>query len=87
MKDISVIIPAYNVEKFLTHCLDSILASGPESMEVLLINDGSTDKTAEICFQYAKRDSRIILSNQNNSGAVAARNRGLDMACGTYTVC
>ncbi len=86
MKDISVIIPAYNVEKFLTHCLDSILASGPESMEVLLINDGSTDKTAELCFQYAKRDSRIILSNQNNSGAVAARNRGLDMACGTYVL-
>lgn len=84
MKDISVIIPVYNAERFLPRCLDSILKEKIESMEVLLINDGSTDASADICMRYAAEDPRVIYSSQGNLGAVAARNRGMDMACGAY---
>ncbi len=68
----------------MPRCLDSVLASGIEGMEVLLINDGSTDASADICMQYAAKDSRIVCCAQENRGAVAARNRGMDMAKGAY---
>lgn len=83
-KDISVIIPVYNAEPFLSRCLDSLLDEGPDSMEVILIDDGSTDASAPLCARYAAEDSRIIWCSQNNQGAVAARNRGMDMARGAY---
>ena len=82
MKELSVIIPVYNAEKFLPRCLDSILRQAFESMEVILINDGSTDASLAVCGEYAKRDSRVSVLSQENRGAVAARNRGMDMARG-----
>lgn len=84
MKDISVIIPIYNAEAFLARCLDSILDEKMISMEVILINDGSYDATSNICEYYQNQDSRIIYISQNNSGAVAARNKGIEIACGNY---
>ena len=83
-KDISIIIPVYNAESFLPRCLDSILAEEMESLEVVLINDGSSDASGSICVRYADQDSRVVCIHQGNQGAVAARNKGMDVASGTY---
>lgn len=63
---ISILIPAYNVEKYIEKCLDSILSQTYSNYEVVIVNDGSTDKTLEICKQYGKIDSRIRIITQNN---------------------
>lgn len=84
MKNLSIIIPIYNAEAFLPRCLDSILAEKMASMEVILVNDGSSDASSNICAHYAEQDSRVVCINQENRGAVAARNKGMDIACGTY---
>lgn len=81
---ISVIIPVYNVEKYLKRCLDSVITQTYENLEVICIDDGSTDHSAEILRFYAKKDSRIIVLTQSNKGPAAARNRGLDIATGQY---
>ena len=83
---VSVIVPVYNVEKYLTRCLDSIVEQTYQKLEILLINDGSTDDSGEICRQYAERDSRIRLFHQENRGQSAARNVGLDNMTGEYIV-
>lgn len=84
MDKISVIVPIYNVEKYLKQCLDSIITQTYQNLEIILINDGSTDQSLEICRQYAKRDQRIILISQKNSGVSSARNAGLDIATGSF---
>lgn len=82
---ISVIIPVFNVEQYISQCLDSILASTYRSLEVICINDASTDKSLEILIQYKKKDDRIILVNcQKNGGQATARNKGIDIAKGSY---
>lgn len=81
---ISVIIPVYNTAKFLSRCLDSILNQDYQSLEVILINDGSTDNSLEICREYEARDERIRVFTQKNSGQSVARNHGLRMARGEY---
>lgn len=83
---VSVIVPVYNVEKYLTRCLDSIVEQTYQKLEILLINDGSTDDSGKICHQYAERDSRIRLFHQENRGQSAARNVGLDNMTGEYIV-
>ena len=79
MKDtslkISVIIPVYNVEKYLRICLESILNQNFKGYEIILINDGSTDNSLNICREYEKKYSNIIVINEENSGPSAARNR------------
>lgn len=82
MYDVSVIIPVYNVEKYLEECLDSVCNQTLEDLEIICINDGSTDGSPEILNQY--EDDRILVINQENKGSAAARNRGLDIACGKY---
>lgn len=77
MSQISIIIPVFNVEKYLADCLDSVLAQTFEDFEVILVNDGSTDQSPEICRRYVENDSRFILLNQKNQGLSAARNFGL----------
>ena len=82
--DISIIIPIYNVEKYLTVCIDSLMNQGDLRMEIILINDGSTDLSGEIADEYAKKEERIKVIHQENGGASAARNVGLDIATGEY---
>lgn len=84
MVRISVIVPVYNVEDYLAECLDSLLAQTFEDIEILCINDGSTDSSPDILEQYSKRDSRIRIISQTNQGLAMARNCGLDHATGDF---
>lgn len=81
---ISVIIPAYNVEKYIGKCLESVVNQTYRNLEIILINDGSTDGTGDICKDYASRDSRIIYLEQENQGLAETRNVGLQYASGQY---
>ncbi len=84
MPKISVIIPVYNVEKYLSRCLDSVINQTFSDIEIICINDGSTDNSSKILSEYADRDSRIKIVNQKNSGLSAARNTGLKNMSGQY---
>jgi len=85
MKDmISVIVPVYNVEKYLPQCVESIQNQDHRNLEILLIDDGSTDSSGAICDRYAAGDARIRVIHQKNGGAAAAKNAGLRVASGTY---
>ena len=87
MKDspvVSIIIPVYNVEKYLARCLDSVLGQSFRDIEVICVNDGSTDSSPEILRRYADLDERILVITQENRGIAAARNAGLDAASGKY---
>jgi len=81
---ISVIVPVYNVEGFLNRCVDSILSQSFADFEMLLINDGSTDKSGEICDNYAKADYRIRVLRKENGGVTAARRDGVKLAKGEW---
>ena len=84
MDKISIIVPIYNVENYLSYALDSILNQTYKNLEVLLIDDGSTDSSSKIAEEYVKRDSRFILIHQKNQGLSGARNTGLNNATGKY---
>ena len=81
---VSVIVPVYNVEKYLRECLDSIVAQTLTDLEILLINDGSTDGSLEILKEYAKKDGRIKVIDKPNEGYGKTMNRGIEMATGEY---
>lgn len=81
---ISVIVPVYQVELYLRCCLDSICAQTERNLEILLIDDGSTDSSGKICDEYAERDSRIRVIHKENGGLSSARNVGLNCAAGEY---
>ena len=81
---ISIIVPVYNVEKYLYRCIDSILAQTYTDFELLLIDDGSKDKSGLICDEYAKKDSRIKVFHKENGGVSTARNIGLQYAQGEW---
>lgn len=82
--DVSVIIPVYNTEKYLVACIDSILQQAYVSLEIILVDDGSTDTSADICKTYAKKHSNIIALHIQNSGPATAKNEGLKHAQGIY---
>ena len=82
--EISIVVPVYNVESYIKRCLDSISAQSMREIEVLLIDDGSTDKSGEICDSYAKSDKRFSVIHQENKGLSGARNIGLKYATGKY---
>lgn len=84
MPKISVIVPVYNAGEYLKICLDSILAQTCRDLEILLIDDGSTDGSGSVCDEYAAVDGRVRVFHQKNRGPSAARNRGLDAAVGDY---
>lgn len=84
MAKVSIIVPVYNVEKYLRKCLNSLINQTLKEIEIICINDGSTDKSLEILEEYKNRDSRIILLNQENSGQSIARNNGIKKATGEY---
>lgn len=80
---LSIIIPVYNVKPFLHRCVDSVLAQTYSNIEIILVNDGSTDGSEEVCRNYSKQKN-VVLVEQKNSGQSAARNAGLDIAKGEY---
>lgn len=81
---LSVIVPIYNQESYLNECLDSIICQTYPSLEIILVNDGSTDNSLEICKLYQQKDERIIIISQENQGVSKARNVGLDHSLGEY---
>ncbi len=84
MSKVSVIIPVYNVEKYLKECLDSVVNQTLKDIEIICVNDGSTDNSLQILEEYAIKDDRITVINQDNKGVGAARNIGLKLARGEY---
>ncbi|MGL4973269.1 MAG: glycosyltransferase family 2 protein, partial [Culicoidibacterales bacterium] len=83
---VSVIVPVYNVAQYLPKCLDSIVNQTYKNLEIILVNDGSTDDSLEIIYDYAKKDPRIIVIDQENQGQSVARNKALVKAKGRYTI-
>ena len=81
---VSVVIPVYNVEEFLPHCLNSVTAQSYKNLEIICVNDGSPDNSAEILKSFKERDSRIVIINQTNQGLSGARNTGIKEAHGEY---
>lgn len=83
-KKISVILPVYNVEEYLRKCLDSVVGQTLQEIEIICVDDGSTDNSPHILEEYAKKDARIQILHQKNAGAGAARNLGMKYATGKY---
>lgn len=81
---ISVIIPVYNVEKYLKKCVDSVINQKYQNLEIILVDDGSPDNCPAICDEYKKKDKRIKVIHKANGGIASTRNRGLEMATGKY---
>ena len=87
MEDVvSVIVPVYNVEQYIRKCIESILNQTYNKMEIILVDDGSTDNSGIICDEYSKRDKRIKVIHKINGGLSDARNAGLDICTGDYIV-
>lgn len=84
MAELSIIVPVYNVEKYLCKCVDSILNQTFQDFELILVDDGSPDNSGRICDEYAKKDSRIIVIHQKNGGLCSARNSGIKCASGNF---
>ena len=84
MPEISIIVPVYKAEKYLSKCIESILGQTFTDFELILVDDGSPDKSGDICDSYAKKDNRIKVIHQSNFGVSAARNSALDLAIGKY---
>ena len=81
---ISVIVPIYNVEKYLDRCVDSIINQTYKNLEIILVDDGSPDNCPQMCDDYAKKDSRIKVVHKENGGLSDARNVGMEVATGEY---
>ena len=81
---ISIIIPVYNVEQYLRHCLDSIINQTYKNLEIICIDDGSTDNSGKICEEYTSKDNRIKVIHKENGGISSARNVGLSLLTGSY---
>ena len=83
-KLVSVIIPAYNIEDYIGRCLDSVLSQTYKNLEILVVDDGSSDCTGEILDDYEKKDQRIRVIHKENGGVSSARNIGIEAATGDY---
>lgn len=81
---VSIIVPVYNTEKYLKECVDSILRQSYKDLEILLVDDGSQDRSGQICDEYASSDSRIVVIHQKNQGLSVSRNNGIRAATGSY---
>ena len=81
---ISIIVPVYNVEQYLERCVESLMNQSYKNIEILLINDGSTDNSGKLCDEIAKRDSRIAVYHKENGGLSDARNYGVDKATADF---
>lgn len=81
---VSIVVPIYNVELFLKRCLDTIINQSYSNIEIILVNDGSTDNSLKICNEYKEKDERIKVIDKKNGGLGSARNAGIDVATGKY---
>ena len=81
---VSIIVPIYNSEKYLRPCIESLCNQSHADIEIILVDDGSSDSSGAICDDFANKDPRIKVVHKQNGGVSAARNDGLDMACGKY---
>lgn len=81
---VSIVIPIYNVEKFLSKCIESVINQSYSNLEIILVDDGSADNSGVICDNYSKQDSRIKVIHKTNAGVSAARNAGIEAATGKY---
>ena len=81
---VSVIVPVYNVENYITKCIKSIVNQDYINLEIILVDDGSQDKSGDICDEFAKKDDRIKVVHKKNSGVSSARNSGIDISTGDY---
>lgn len=81
---VSIIIPVYNAEKHISKCIESLTNQTYKEIQIILINDGSTDKSGQICEAYAEKDNRIIVIHKENGGVSSARNIGLENSTGYY---
>ena len=81
---VSIIVPVYNAENYLPKCLDSLIAQTLSAIEIICVNDGSVDNSLKILEEYSKKDSRIVVVNQQNKGVSSARNVGLELAKGEF---
>lgn len=84
MKLLSIIVPVYNVKPYLKDCVESIINQTYKNLQILLVDDGSTDGSQDICDEYARKDSRIVVIHKENGGLSTARNEGMDRAEGEY---
>lgn len=84
MKKVSIIIPVYNVEKYLAECMDSVINQTYRNLQIIVVDDGSTDASGQLCDEYAAKDNRITVIHQKNAGAANAKNAGLDTVEGDY---
>src|SRR5690606_1682010 len=82
----SFIIPVYNVERYLPECIESILNQSFKCYEIILVNDGSTDKSLEICDYFQRKDARVKILNKENEGLAETRNKGIKIASGEYLI-
>ena len=82
MVKVSVVVPVYNAEKYIDKCINSIIKQTLEDIEIILINDGSRDKSLEICKKYEHIDSRVRVIDKPNSGVSSSRNIGIDISTG-----
>ena len=82
MPKVSVIVPVYNAEKYLQECVESVLCQTLSDIELILVDDGSTDGSPAICDQYAVKDARVRVIHQENAGLASARNAGIQAATG-----
>ncbi len=83
-KTVSVIIPVYNVEKYLAECVDSVLGQTYKNLEIILVDDGSTDTSGKMCDEYAEKDERVRVIHKKNGGLSSARNAGIEVCRGEY---
>lgn len=81
---VSIILPIYNVEKYLDRCMESLLNQTLEDIEIIMVDDGSPDNCPQMCDEYAKKDNRVKVVHKKNAGLGFARNSGLDVAKGEY---
>ena len=77
---LSIIIPAFNIEQYISRCLDSLINQSYKNIEIIVVNDGSTDSTGDIIDSYVKKDNRIKVIHKNNEGVSIARNTGINLA-------
>ena len=77
---VSIIIPVYNVQEYIADCIESVRMQTYNNLEIILVNDGSTDGSLEICRNKEKKDSRIVVISKSNKGVVSARKKGIDIA-------
>ena len=83
-KLVSIIVPVYNVEKYLPTCVDSLINQTYKNVEIILVDDGSTDQSGNICDTYLEKDNRIVVLHKKNGGLSDARNFGIEHAKGDY---